>query len=475
MSKYIHRLKLVVTICLCTGVTYAQDGHYWSSQYGTTSNLLSGVVIGSVNDLGAVYYNPGHLAMIDNPSFLLSTKVYQLETLTIENALGENRDLKDSNFGGVPELLAVSFDMKSLPKHRIAFSLLTRRQSEFDVLVRAQVPHQEIPTTTAPELITGEVRILTDVKEEWFGVTWSFKASDKVSFGISNFLTQRSKSNLFSVRFQSLTSADFITIFNRNRDFEMDNLGLMWKGGVSLDFSPVTLGLVITTPRINISGNGSYLYEDFFTGVDIDGDGVLDKVFSSNYQEDIDAIFKSPWAVGIGTGVSVGKATIHLSAEWYEKVSLYTLLDPEPFMRQSDDELIDIKVIDDLNDVLNFGIGVDIQLKDNLSVYASFATDFSAVKSDATNFLETEDITNNAATKTDFMHFAGGSSFTLKKVNFTLGLGYAIGDQTIGRPVNLPGGDNRPIFDDEDSAELKFTRLKFIFGFSIPIQNKSQG
>ncbi len=151
------------------------------------------------------------------------------------------------------------------------------------------------------------------------------------------------------------------------------------------------------------------------------------------------------------------------------------MLDPEPFMRQSDDELIDIKVIDDLNDVLNFGVGVDIQLKDNLSVYASFATDFSAVKSDATNFLETEDITNNAATKTDFMHFAGGGSFTLKKVNFTLGLGYAFGDQTIGRPVNLPGGDNKPIFDDEDSAELRFTRLKFIFGFSIPIQNKSQG
>jgi len=60
-------------------------------------------------------------------------------------------------------------------------------------------------------------------------------------------------------------------------------------------------------------------------------------------------------------------------------------------------------------------------------------------------------------------------------VNFTLGLGYAFGDQTIGRPVNLPGGDNKPIFNDEDSAELRLTRLKFIFGFSIPIQNKSQG
>jgi len=476
MLKSYLGIILIAVLLLGSSTLSAQDGHYWSQRYGTTSTLLGGVVIGSVKDLGAVFYNPGQLAMSADPSFLLSAKVYQLEKITAKDALGNNRDLKQTNFGGAPDLLAGSFDFKSLPNHRFGYSFLTRRRSEFDVVARAEITTDAVSSAPGDELLTGEIIALTDVKEEWLGLTWSYKPSAKVSFGLTNFVTVRNKAAQFNIRLQALTKTNTVVIFNNNRNYEMNNLGLLWKGGLAFDFSPLTAGLVFTTPRINISGNGSYLFEEFLNGVDRDGDGVLDDVFSSSFQQDIEADFRSPWAIGIGTGLTLGRAIIHLSAEWYDKVDRYTLLSPEPFFRQTDSVVVDIKVIDDLDDVLNYGVGLELRLKDNVSAYASFATDFTAVKSDASSLSNLETTTNNSATKTDFINFAGGSTFTLKgKVELTLGLGYAFGKQTFARPLDLPDEDGEPISDENSSGELRISRWQFIFGFSFPFLSNIQG
>ena len=50
-------------LTLLTARAYAQTAHYWTDQYGSRSRLLGGAVIGSVDDLAAVYYNPARLAL----------------------------------------------------------------------------------------------------------------------------------------------------------------------------------------------------------------------------------------------------------------------------------------------------------------------------------------------------------------------------------------------------------------------------
>ena len=62
-------MKLVKTLFVVTALfnftsLRGQDSHYWTQQYGTKSMLLSGSVIGGVEDLGAVYYNPARLSVI---------------------------------------------------------------------------------------------------------------------------------------------------------------------------------------------------------------------------------------------------------------------------------------------------------------------------------------------------------------------------------------------------------------------------
>jgi hypothetical protein len=65
-----HRILLITTLTLLIATSLcelqAQSGHYWTNQYGTRSMLLSGSVIGGVEDLGAVFYNPARLSQTEN-------------------------------------------------------------------------------------------------------------------------------------------------------------------------------------------------------------------------------------------------------------------------------------------------------------------------------------------------------------------------------------------------------------------------
>jgi len=73
---------LFLSMMLIIEFSYAQNGHYWTQQYGTKSMLLSGSAIGGVSDLGAIYYNPARLSQIDNPAFLLSADVFEYSSST---------------------------------------------------------------------------------------------------------------------------------------------------------------------------------------------------------------------------------------------------------------------------------------------------------------------------------------------------------------------------------------------------------
>ena len=75
---------MVGITAIVNNLVWAQDGHYWTQQYGTRSMLLSNSVIGGVEDLGAVYYNPGRLGLIENPAFLLSAEVYEWTRYRVE-------------------------------------------------------------------------------------------------------------------------------------------------------------------------------------------------------------------------------------------------------------------------------------------------------------------------------------------------------------------------------------------------------
>ena len=100
-----NTLAACVSLLLAHSV-FAQDTHYWNLQYGTRSTLLGGAVIGSVSDMAATYYNPAALALFPAPEILLSGKVYQYSSLSMENGAGPGEDLTSSTIEAAHTLFA---------------------------------------------------------------------------------------------------------------------------------------------------------------------------------------------------------------------------------------------------------------------------------------------------------------------------------------------------------------------------------
>jgi hypothetical protein len=271
MSKKALSLCVAATIALATDL-WAQDTNYWTQQYGTRSTLLGGAVIGSVADLGSTFYNPGRLAFKTELGFLISAKIYQLESITVKDGLGKGVDLSNSSFGTAPSLIAGSFNLGFLKDHHFAYSFLTRQRSEAAFVLRESGTKNVIESAPGNELFGGEITTSQNIKDEWLGLTWAHTLGTKASLGLTNYLSIRSHSSSFRILMEALKQDNQTAALLRLNEFDYKTYGLLWKLGLAVDFSPVTAGLTITTPRVHVTGSGSTLFNDLLSGVDLNGD-----------------------------------------------------------------------------------------------------------------------------------------------------------------------------------------------------------
>lgn len=464
-------MRIINTFVLFTlGVlpltSFAQGSHYWTENYGNRSMLLSGTVNASVEDLGAVFYNPGRLGIIENPAFVISAKVYLWSKLRIEDGVDEGVDLKQSSFGGAPNLVAGTFRLPFLKGHRFAYSFLTRSRKKHDFFVRVEKEGDVTESIDGNELFIGKFNFDTDQAEDWLGLTWAPPAVNKFSFGLSTFITSARKSDLVEIDMNAINDENEGGYFSQNRGFGFDSFGLLWKAGLALDLPNINLGMTITTPRINLSGKGSALFEDYLVGVDTSGNGTRDDGLVYNFQDNLNVQYKSPFAIGFGIGIPFNKGTIHLTGEWYSRIGKYAILEMEPFVGQSTGDTIRFALVEELDPVINYGIGAEIRLSEVLTAYASIAADYSAAPGDNNRFTELQDQTNNSVFTTDFFKFGGGVTIDTKSLELTLGATYAGASQTLTQTIDFPPAQ------EDSSAKFIFNEWRFILGFSFPFADK---
>jgi hypothetical protein len=182
-----------------------------------------------------------------------------------------------------------------------------------------------------------------------------------------------------------------------------------------------------------------------------------DNEFDSNFQDEVPSELKSSWAIGVGGGYRIGKFKVHLSAEWYDAIELFSVPDTEPFISQGSGDTLTNDLTHELKSVTNYGFGLDFFSSEDLIISGSFVTDFSARISDT----ETE----LAISSWNFYHISGGATFKVGKSDLTLGLEYAFGTNNITQPIDLtdPGAGDDP--DLVKKAEVKSTRIKLLIGF----------
>jgi hypothetical protein len=465
-SSTLHSCRRAVTgalaVLLCLQSSRAQDTQYWNIQYGTRSTLLGGAVIGSVADLSATYYNPGALGLSRTSGLILSTGVYEGYSLALSGSGIQKREVSSFKFNVAPSLVAGRLPADSGASDHLAYSLITRQRANIDLLWRFVGTSQVIPGVPGSGSVSQESALTQNLSEMWAGFSWSRPLSKVVGLGVTTYFALRSQDKGGRLSLNALTDSAGVAGLTYEGSYSYYNVRLLWKAGVAVDLSPLSLGVTLTTPSVNLFGSGSTYVNAQSNGVDMNGDGVPDPLFLADYQEKLSSAYRSSWAVGVGASYQLDQFRFDISAEWYAAVSRFNIMEPPPFKGQSSGAQYQNLFSAVLDPVLNMGVGVEYHAGENTSWYASIITDNSgAITGSGTNF---------AISSLDYINVTGGGIFSLGRSKITLGLGYAFGNSPVSFTDNAilnaaTGGRYATATD----AKLTATRLRLIFAFSYGV------
>jgi hypothetical protein len=418
--------------------------------------LLGGVVIGSVDDMSATYYNPGALGYVEKPELLLSANVYAISMLTARDGGGEGIDLESNKFNLLPNMLAGAFRKSWLGKNKLAYSFLTRYRFNTEVRGARTERVNVIDRWPGEEDFAASTKKSFKSSEWWAGLTWARGSGGWVGWGVTTYLSIRNFNSENSLFAQALSDSGQMALRDEVIDYNGDAYSFLWKMGMGFNFYPLTLGLTLTTPNVQITGQGRGTGNLTHIGVDLDDDGTVEDGFTATVQEDVKANYNSPLSVGAGAALHLEKWTVVASAEWFDAVESYDVLELEPFVSQETGEVQNPELKHQAKSVLNYGAGLEYK-GEKYGGYVSFRTDFSSFEPES-------DI---AVTRFDLYRASLGTTIGLGKTTFMIGLGYTWGSDKINQVINLNPGEESPVLDPEDQVEVVFTQLALMIGFSV--------
>jgi hypothetical protein len=437
----------------------AQDSQYWDIQYGPVGQLLGGQVVGSTRDLSATYYNPGGLALGDNPEFLLSVQAFSMRTFSNQPVSG-GQVLKTSqtDFETFPGFVAFTFPRSWFGERtQLAFSLLTRELLNLRVDQRFAGNEPQRNGRYGLETLFDE-----RMQETWGGLTLSHRLSERLGLGATVYGVYRGQRTRWEQSLQlahpegSGISALIVDDFDYSHWRVLGKVGLAWEG------ASTRLGLAVTTPSAGLFGSGKAGFTRSATGADLNGDGQPDSLLLNGLDENLDSNYTSSWAISAGGAWRRGSLQVHASGEWFAAVSTFDILQGKTDASTG----TPIMLVQDLRSVFNAGAAVEYWLggvsadrgasSGGTALYGSFRTDFSA----------SPDVTvNEAATSNqDLYHITGGTAFNLGSSRFSLGVEYTFGSKRRDFGFGgLPPGV--PIIGEAIPVETHISRWVFMVGY----------
>ena len=440
----------LILALLATGAT-AQDTNYWNLQYGPVGQLLGGQVIGSSRGLSATYYNPGGLALEEDTAFLLSTESFQAEYVssTPTSPAVEAFDVSSLRLGTFPTLVAGGLPRSWLGQRtRLAWSFLTRQKLDVRLGERLEDPFEMPGGRSAAEQYVDQ-----QVNESWGGLTLAYELSETLGIGATLYGVYRGQFSRTELNFQALSAEEEALTGLSITDYRYYHFRTLAKLGVAWQRGNVHLGLNVTTPSVALFGSGDAGFTASLVGVDADGNGTPDPpLLVSDTAEDVDAYYRSSWAIGGGFAWKRGDTRWQASAEWFAPVDRFTVIDVPVEGGRFQGNLTQ-----ELRSVLNVGLGVEHDFGDELVLYGAALTDFSAAPGDPR--------ANATATTWDLYHLTSGVKFAVAGSRFTLGATFTFGGDRrppttlIGPPENLVGEG----IDTE--LDVKYRRVVVLLGF----------
>jgi hypothetical protein len=416
----------------------SQDDHYWSQQYGAESTLLGGAMVGGAGDNSAVYYNPGALAFIKNPSLSIDANVYRMDKTLITDGAGNGVNLNSAQISIYPQIISGMLKLTKNEKIKFSYTLLTRNHNNILMNTRyTGTASQNDPGNPIPSATTfvGAYNYVNQLDEEWLGLGAGYLLSENLGIGATIFGIYRGQTYQLTNYTKEVNYVNpyytFGTVTN-DEAVKYTTIGILAKTGLSYMKGRWKAGLTITTPSLGMYGTGSIQRENSSIVVSENPADMKDNFLIMDSNSDVKAKYKHPLSIAFGLDYQTSKTRLVFSAEYFTRINTYHLMESasEPFLyptsyldSASIKPLIDsyLHVENASRPVLNAGIGISQVIYKQLSLLLGAYTDFSSYD----NPPEAKELLHGSGAW-DIYHFSIGSSYHRKKHTMTLGFSYAV-------------------------------------------------
>jgi len=420
------------------GGAAAQDAHYWTYGYGPVGQLTEGTLVGGVEDLSAVYYNPGALALIDRPRFVIGLTSVELATIEVPGAAGEGLDFDQTLFDIVPAMVAGHVGECRGQKDHFAIAFLARHDSDWDL------GYTDIEVSASdPDAAAGFGRFRQRLVEYWVGGSWSHRLSDRLAVGLSPFFAFRGQRSRRSLTLEELSGGAARAVFVGTEN-EYNHMRLLAKAGVAWRPGRFELGATVTAPGVKLWGSGKSAFNATVAG------NAGTPILSAATQDGLESTYHAPWSVAGGATWRRPRGAIHASVEWFSSVAAYDILQPDPAPVAGSDTTVPLVYRGEARSVVCYGLGLEHRLGDRVVLYGGAAHDASAYVA-GRDSLASWDLTDITA----------GFTFDTRRAKVALGLGYAWGSNELRQTI-VPPDENDP-----PTRDAKFSRWTISIGASF--------
>ena len=412
---------------LLAATMHAQDSHYWTQQFGTRSALLGGAVLGGAEDNTMIYYNPGALGLLDESSISINANAYRVENIKVENALGNEEDFQSGQLGSVP-LLAGGMIRTGSEKWKVGYAFIAPVDFKFKGVARVDGNYDLVEDSESPGLeeTVGEASLNNKTSELIVAMGIGHRINENWSVGLSNLFTVRSlnyQSSLSTYIFLNQGEAPLIgTNILQNADYY--NVRYAAKLGVVYQKDKWDVGLTLTTPSLNLFGQGSVASNIAIRNLKVIDDNRISGVASAR-QAELKTKFKSPFSVALGTNYSFGRSHLGVAVQYFASTDIYDVMEPAPgsFVRPIDlapqlqsDEFLSLQAA--AESVFNIAVGYEYEVSESLSILGGLRTDMSYYNEDLNEVVGIKPTISSW----DIYHFTGGVTFNRKNSSLSLGL-----------------------------------------------------
>jgi hypothetical protein len=422
----------LILVSLCSGLE-AQDDHYWAQQYGAVSTLMGGALVGGVTDNSAVYYNPGALAFISNPSLSVDANVYKMDKIRIDDGAGKDMNLNSAQLSVYPQIIAGMINLLKNTKFRFSYTILTRNHG--NVLMNTRYASQADPYQASQlTSFVGVFDYVNQLNEQWFGMGIGYPLSDKLGLGATFLSSYRGQSYQLTNYVQEVDYANPDHVFRTQTNDEAikyNTFRLLMKFGMVYQTQPWKFGITLTTPSVGMYGKGDIQRQNSVIAISENPADMADNFLIMDRQSGAKTTYKHPLSIAAGIDYQSLKTRVAITAEYFFKIGAYSLMNPdaEPFVyppgyldSASVKPVIEsfLHVDNAAKPVLNIGVGFSQVIFKQLTFLAGAYTDFTSYTATS----ETNELMHGFG-NLDIYHFSGGVSYNRTKQTITLGFNYA--------------------------------------------------